>query len=90
MRHLDGHLSLQLVVVGQEDAAEAAAAQELLDPVSPDQLRQLGHGGTGGLSLGLIVSPVAGWTVGIGIVHAEEEKSGARRSALRYLIIVAR
>ena len=36
MRHLDGDEPLQLVVVGEVDEAEAALAQDLLDPVATD------------------------------------------------------
>ena len=38
VRHLDGHGPLQLVVVGQVDEAEAALAQDSLDPVATDVL----------------------------------------------------
>ena len=39
MRHLDGDETLQLVVVGEVDEAEAAFAQDFLDPVATDLLR---------------------------------------------------
>ena len=38
MRHLDRHEPLQLVVMGEIDEAEAALAQDLLDPVATDAL----------------------------------------------------
>ena len=42
VRHLDGHETLQLLVVGQVDEAEAAFAQDSLDPVATDSLGLLG------------------------------------------------
>ena len=43
VRHLDSDGSLQLVVLGQVDEAEAALAQQLLDPVAADALRDWGR-----------------------------------------------
>ena len=43
VRHLDGDEPLQLVVVGQVDEAEAAFAQDLLDPVATDPLGMFGR-----------------------------------------------
>jgi hypothetical protein len=42
VRHLDGHRALELVVAGQEDAAEATLAQEPLDAVAADVRREEG------------------------------------------------
>ena len=42
VRHLDGDEPLQLLVVGQVDEAEAAFAQDSLDPVATDALGLLG------------------------------------------------
>ena len=41
MRHLDRDETLQLLVVGEIDEAEAAPSQQFLDPVSTDALRLL-------------------------------------------------
>ena len=50
MRHLDCHESLQLLVVGEVDEAEAAFAQHFLDPIATDVLRLGGSGIDGGPS----------------------------------------
>ena len=49
MRHLDGDEPLQLLVVGQVDEAEAALAQDFLDPVATDSLGLREGVGRGGL-----------------------------------------
>jgi hypothetical protein len=45
VRHLDGHGPVELVVVGQIDAAEPSLAQNAHDPVAPDfRWNRLGWG----------------------------------------------
>jgi hypothetical protein len=39
VRHLDGHVPVQLLILSQIDKAEAPVSQDVLDPVATDPLR---------------------------------------------------
>src|SRR5207248_8177691 len=74
VRHLDGDASLQLVVVGQVDEAEAAPAQNPLDPVAA----YLGRAVAGNHGRGRECSHGVGQPAGIETGEAAEIVVGPR------------